>query len=130
MEVKDTLAIEIKTIVEKNKASFAFPSTSIYGETMIIIYAVVWEILRYYSYIVIAYVILSWLVSFNVLNSQNKLVFTILDFTYRLTEPLLRRIRNFLPNLGALDISPVILLFLIWILKMIMGVYVRPYLQI
>ncbi len=97
---------------------------------MIIIYAVVWEILRYYSYIVIAYVILSWLVSFNVLNSQNKLVFTILDFTYRLTEPLLRRIRNFLPNLGALDISPVILLFLIWILKMIMGVYVRPYLQI
>ena len=71
---------------------------------MIIIYAVVWEILRYYSYVVIAYVILSWLVSFNVLNSQNKLVFTVLDFTYRLTEPFLRRIRNFLPNLGALDI--------------------------
>ena len=97
---------------------------------MIIIYAVVWEILRYYSYVVIAYVILSWLVSFNVLNSQNKLVFTVLDFTYRLTEPFLRRIRNFLPNLGALDISPVILLFLIWILKMVMEVYVRPYLQI
>ena len=97
---------------------------------MIIIYAVVWEILKYYSYIVIAYVILSWLISFNVLNSQNKLVLTVLDFTYRLTEPFLRKIRNFLPNLGALDISPVVLLFLIWILKMVMQVYVRPYLQI
>ena len=66
----------------------------------------------------------------NVLNSQNKLVFIILDFTYRLTEPLLRKIRNFLPNLGALDISPVVLLFLIWILKMAMQIYIRPHLQI
>ena len=97
---------------------------------MIIIYAIAWEILRYYSYVVIAYVVLSWLVSFNVLNSQNRLVFIILDFTYRLTEPLLRKIRNFLPNLGALDISPVILLFLIWILKMVMQIYIRPHLQI
>jgi len=87
---------------------------------MIVIYAVIWEILRYYSYVVIAYVLLSWLVAFNVINSQNKFVFIILDFTYRLTEPFLRKIRNLLPNLGALDISPLILLFLIWILKMIM----------
>ena len=66
---------------------------------MIIIYAIVWEILRYYSYVVIAYVVLSWLVSFNVLNSQNRLVFVILDFTYRLTEPLLRKIRNLFPSI-------------------------------
>ncbi len=97
---------------------------------MIVIYAVIWEILRYYSYVVIAYVLLSWLVAFNVINSQNKFVFIILDFTYRLTEPFLRKIRNLLPNLGALDISPLILLFLIWILKMIMQIYIRPYLNI
>ena len=46
---------------------------------MIIIYAIAWEILRYYSYVVIAYVVLSWLVSFNVLNSQNRLVFIIFN---------------------------------------------------
>ena len=97
---------------------------------MIVIYAVIWEILRYYSYVVIAYVLLSWLVAFNVINSQNKFVFIILDFTYRLTEPFLRKIRNLLPNLGALDISPLILLFLIWVLKMIMQIYIRPYLNI
>ena len=97
---------------------------------MIVIYAVIWEILRYYSYVVIAYVLLSWLVAFNVINSQNKFLFIILDFTYRLTEPFLRKIRNLLPNLGALDISPLILLFLIWILKMIMQIYIRPYLNI
>ena len=78
---------------------------------MIIIYAIAWEILRYYSYVVIAYVVLSWLVSFNVLNSQNRFVFIILDFTYRLTEPLLRKIRNFYSNLGALDISPLFCYF-------------------
>ncbi len=97
---------------------------------MIVIYAVIWEILRYYSYVVIAYVLLSWLVAFNIINSQNKFVFIILDFTYRLTEPFLRKIRNLLPNLGALDISPLILLFLIWVLKMIMQIYIRPYLNI
>ena len=84
---------------------------------MIIIYAIAWEILRYYSYVVIAYVVLSWLVSFNVLNSQNRLVFIILDFTYRLTEPLLRKIRNFLPNLGSIDISPVILILVLMFLR-------------
>jgi len=93
---------------------------------MIIIYIVVWTILKYYSYIVIANVVISWLIAFNVLNTQNRFVYSVLDFTYRLTEPLLNKIRQFLPNLGAFDISPIILLMLIWILQMCMRYYIQP----
>ena len=83
-------------------------------------------ILKYFSYVVIANVIISWLVAFNVLNTQNRFVYSILDFTYRLTEPFLNRIRRFLPNLGAFDISPIILLLLIWFIEMCMKLYVAP----
>jgi len=93
---------------------------------MIIIYIVIMTILKYYSYVVIANVIISWLVAFNVLNTQNRFVYSILDFTYRLTEPFLNRIRRYLPNLGAFDISPIVLLMLIWIIQMCMEYYIRP----
>ncbi len=93
---------------------------------MIIIYIVSWTLLKYYSYIVIANVVISWLVAFNILNTGNKFVYMVLDFSYRMTEPLLAKIRRFLPNLGAFDISPVILLMLIWIIQMCMEYYIRP----
>ena len=70
---------------------------------MIAIFYLVLQLLKLYSYVVIANVLISWLIAFNVLNTQNRFVFVILDFTYRLTEPFLMRIRRFLPNLGALD---------------------------
>ena len=60
---------------------------------MIIIYIVVMTILKYYSYVVIANVVLSWLVAFNVINTGNRFVYSVLDFTYRMTEPFLNRIR-------------------------------------
>ena len=84
---------------------------------MIIIYAVAWEILRYYSYVVIAYVVLSWLVAFNILNTGNRFVYAVLDFSYRLTAPPLNYIRRFLPNLGSIDISPVILILALIFLR-------------
>ena len=93
---------------------------------MIIIYIVTMTILKYYSYVVIANVVLSWLIAFNILNTQNRFVYLILDFTYRLTEPFLNRIRRFLPNLGTLDISPIILLLLIWFIEMCMKLYIAP----
>ena len=93
---------------------------------MIAIFYLVLQILKIYSYVVIANVVISWLVAFNVLNTQNRFVYSILDFTYRLTEPFLRRIRAFLPNLGAFDISPIILLLLIWFIEMCMKLYVAP----
>jgi YggT family protein len=93
---------------------------------MIAIFYLVLQILKIYSYIVIANVVISWLVSFNVLNTQNRFVYSILEFTYRLTEPFLNRIRRFIPNLGAFDISPIILLLLIWFIEMCMKLYIAP----
>jgi YggT family protein len=83
--------------------------------------------LKFYWWIVIANVIISWLIAFNVLNTNNAFVYNILDFTYRLTDPILRKIRGFLPNLGAFDISPIILLVFIEALKIFMFKYIYPY---
>ena len=77
---------------------------------MIAIFYLVLQILKLYSYVVIANVIISWLIAFNILNTQNRFVYSILELTYRLTDPILNRIRRFLPSLGSLDISPIILL--------------------
>ena len=74
----------------------------------------------------IATVVLSWLVAFNVVNTSNRLVYSLLEFTYKLTDPFLSKIRAFLPNLGAFDISPIILLLLIWFVEMCMKLYVAP----
>jgi len=93
---------------------------------MIAIFYLVLQVLKFYSYIVIANVLISWLIAFNVLNTQNRFVYSILDLTYRLTNPILNKIRRFLPNLGTLDISPIILLLLIWFIEMCMKLYVAP----
>ena len=93
---------------------------------MIAIFYLVLQILKLYSYVVIVNVLISWLIAFNVLNTQNRFVYSILELTYRLTDPILIRIRRFLPNLGSLDISPIILLLLIWFIEMCMKLYIAP----
>ena len=93
---------------------------------MIAIFYLTLQILKLYSYVVIANVVVSWLVAFNILNTQNRFVYSILELSYRLTEPFLNKIRHFLPNLGSLDISPVILLLLIWFIEMCMKLYIAP----
>ena len=93
---------------------------------MIAIFYLILQLLKLYSYVVIANVIISWLIAFNVLNTQNRFVYSILELTYRLTDPILIRIRRFLPNLGSLDISPIILLLLIWFIEMCMKLYIAP----
>ncbi len=93
---------------------------------MIAIFYLVLQILKLYSYVVIANVIVSWLIAFNILNTQNRFVYSILELSYKLTDPILNKIRHFLPNLGSLDISPIILLLLIWFIEMCMKLYVAP----
>tara|TARA_B110000008_G_scaffold74722_1_gene75845 strand:- start:276 stop:566 length:291 start_codon:yes stop_codon:yes gene_type:complete len=93
---------------------------------MIAIFYLTLQILKLYSYVVIANVVVSWLVAFNILNTQNRFVYSILELSYRLTDPFLNKIRHFLPNLGSLDISPVILLLLIWFIEMCMKLYIAP----
>jgi YggT family protein len=93
---------------------------------MIAIFYLVLQILKLYSYVIIANVIISWLIAFNILNTQNRFVYSILEMTYRLTDPILNKIRSFLPNLGSLDISPIILLLLIWFIEVCMKLYIAP----
>ena len=93
---------------------------------MIAIFYLALQILKLYSFVVIANVVISWLVAFNVLNTSNRFVYLILDFTYKMTEPILMRIRICLPNLGAFDISPIVLLLLIWFIEMCMKLYIAP----
>jgi YggT family protein len=84
------------------------------------------EIIFLYICILIAAAVLSWLVAFNVVNPYNQIVRNIGEVLYRLTEPALRPIRNLLPNLGGIDISPVILiLLLVFIEHLIDWLYVR-----
>ena len=70
-----------------------------------------------YMWIVIISVVLSWLVAFSIVNLSNRFVYMVGDLTNRLTEPALGRIRRFLPNLGNLDISPIVLLLALFFLK-------------
>jgi YggT family protein len=67
-----------------------------------------------YIWLLIASVVLSWLIAFNVINTGNRFVYQVRDFLYRITEPALRPIRNLLPNLGGIDISPVILILALY----------------
>src|ERR1044071_9286707 len=70
-----------------------------------------------YIWVVIAGAILSWLIAFNVVNTQNRFVYSVADMLYRITEPALRPIRRLLPNLGGIDISPVILVLLLFFVR-------------
>jgi YggT family protein len=71
-------------------------------------------ILDIYKWCLIIWVVLSWLIQFNVVYTYNKFVFTVNDVLYRITEPALRPIRRVVPNLGGVDLSPLVLILLIW----------------
>ena len=82
--------------------------------------------LNMYMWIVIAAVILSWLVAFNVINTRNPFVAAVAEFLYRITEPVLRPIRNLMPNLGGIDISPIILVLIIILIQRVIVYYIYP----
>ena len=75
------------------------------------------SVITIYLWIIIINAILSWLVAFNILNTQNRFVFSILDATHKMTDPALNKIRSFLPTFGSIDISPVILILLLMFLR-------------
>ena len=77
------------------------------------IFLLVDSVINIYIWLIIINAILSWLVAFNILNTQNRFVFAILNATHQLTDPVLNKIRRFIPNLGSIDISPVVLILLL-----------------
>ena len=87
---------------------------------------VILMLLNLYVWLLIAAAVLSWLIAFNVVNVRNQFVGMIGDFLYRITEPVLRPIRNVMPNLGGLDVSPVILILVIYFIQQVIIYYVYP----
>jgi YggT family protein len=80
-------------------------------------------VISIYIWLLIAQAVLSWLVAFGVVNRYNRAVATIGDFLWRITEPVLRPIRRVIPDLGGIDISPVILILLLWFVRDLMFEY-------
>jgi YggT family protein len=75
--------------------------------------------------VVLASIVMSWLVTFNVLNTRNRAVYMIVDTLYRITEPVLRPIRRIMPNTGAVDLSPIALFFILWLIQMYLPMIAR-----
>ena len=82
--------------------------------------------LQLYVWLLIVSAILSWLIAFNVVNVRNEVVRTIWNFLYQITEPALRPIRNVMPNLGGVDISPIILILIIILIQRVIVYYIYP----
>ena len=84
-------------------------------------------VIQLYIWVIIASAILSWLIAFNVVNTSNRFVYSLAEVLYRVTEPALRPIRSILPNLGGIDISPVILiLILMFIINVVLLGWILP----
>ena len=81
-------------------------------------------VVELYIWCLIVWVILSWLVAFNVVNTRNRFVSVVGDFLDRITEPVLRPIRRVLPNLGGIDISPILLILLIYFVRDFVNWYI------
>jgi YggT family protein len=84
-------------------------------------------VLDLYVWLLIASAILSWLIAFNVVNTRNQFVAAVVEFLYRITEPVLAPIRRLMPNLGGLDISPIILILIIILIQKLIAYNLMPY---
>jgi YggT family protein len=80
-------------------------------------------ILNLYTWIIIISVVLSWLVAFNVVNTSNRFIAVVGDVIWRLTEPVMGRVRRFLPNMGGIDLSPLVVLLLIFLIRNLIREY-------
>ncbi len=81
------------------------------------------QIINLYQFVLIIYIIATWLISFNIVNTTNRFVSSLMIALYRLCEPSLRFVRQYLPNFGSIDISPVIVYLLLWFLKSLLIEY-------
>src|SRR5437868_4577482 len=96
------------------------------SSTMRAVLDIVLIVLDLYIWLLIASAILSWLIAFNVVNTRNQFVSAVAEFLYRITEPALAPIRSFMPNLGGLDISPIILILIIMFIERVITYYIYP----
>ena len=87
------------------------------GAFLVPVIKILYYVLNIYMWLIIISVVMSWLIAFGIINTYNRNVAMVGDVLYRLTEPALRPIRRLLPNFGGLDVSPVIVILIIWLLQ-------------
>ena len=81
------------------------------------------QIINLYQFVLLIYIIATWLISFNIINTSNRFVYSVMEALYRLCEPSLRLVRQYIPNFGSIDISPVIIFLLLWFIKSLLIEY-------
>ncbi len=81
------------------------------------------QVINLYQFVLLIYIIASWLISFNIVNTSNRFIYSMMDALYRLCEPSLKLVRQFLPSFGPVDISPVIVYLLLWFIKSLLIEY-------
>ena len=81
------------------------------------------QIINLYKFVLLIYIIATWLISFNIINTSNRFVYSAMEFLYRLCEPSLRLVRKYVPNFGNIDISPIIVYLLLWFMQSLLIEY-------
>ena len=81
------------------------------------------QIINLYQFILLIYIVATWLLNFNIINSSNRFVYSIMEAMYRLCEPSLNLVRRYLPNFGAIDLSPVVVYLGLFFIKNLLAEY-------
>lgn len=110
-------------IMERYFADITITNNKEWSKPMLSLFFLIDQIISLYMWCLIIVVVMSWLTSFNIINTQNRFVYQIYDFMYRITEPALRPIRRWIPNFGGIDISPVILILLLVFIRNLIKEY-------
>ena len=81
------------------------------------------QIINLYKLVLLIYIIATWLISFNVINTSNRFIYSVMEILYRLSEPSLRLVRKYVPAFGNIDISPIIVYLLLWFIQSLLIEY-------
>ncbi|MBO6468693.1 MAG: YggT family protein [Pelagibacteraceae bacterium] len=81
------------------------------------------QIINLYKLVLLIYIIATWLISFNIINTSNRFIYSVMEILYRLSEPSLRLVRKYVPAFGNIDISPIIVYLLLWFIQSLLIEY-------
>ena len=85
--------------------------------------ALIIQIINLYQFALLIYIISTWLINFNIINVSNRFIYTLMEALYRICEPSLKLVRNYIPNFGSIDISPIIVYLFLWFIKSLLIEY-------
>ena len=90
---------------------------------MVSLLGLIIQIINLYKLVLLIYIIATWLISFNIINTSNRFIYSVMEILYRLSEPSLRLVRKYVPTFGNIDISPIIVYLLLWFIQSLLIEY-------